>query len=320
MNAKPLEIAYTVSSSYSGSTLLSMLLTAQPDIGTVSEFDAGKDIPRKQDFKCSCGVEVRECSFFKGVEAYMRSRGRPFSVVNIHRMLEFHGNPLIHRLLVGRIPYLHGPAIESARDRIVPHVPGYRGLAERFYADNEALMRGILKQTNARVFLDANKDSYRMLLLARRFRVLPIFMYKNGIAGVYSYVKNAKALGIHRTVARACRRWFLEQITICQALARFDGDHFELSYSDLCADVNGTLRELAHYLGINYHEVQDLTAVEHHVIGNRMRLQGLTEVREDEKWKDNFTQADLDEYHRAYEKYIPAIRRLNPGLAARIWH
>ena len=53
-----------------------------------------------------------------------------------------------------------------------------------------------------------------------------------------------------------------------------------LHYEDLCADPQGTLDALAGFVGVDPSPLpSDLSALEHHVIGNSMRLKGVGEIR-----------------------------------------
>lgn len=317
----PLRIAYTVSSSYSGSTLLSMLLNTQPDIGTISEFDARGDILTQPDFMCSCGEPIRRCPFFTALEERVRAKGVDFRVDHLYDVLRVHPHPMVDRLLAGRLPHhMGGGRAEAVRDGIVPLFPPYRRLVERFFRRNGAVMESILELQNGRVFADANKEPQRMVLLARRFDVRPIYIYKNGVAGVYSMVKNAAKMKAPVSVARASRRWFHEQIAISRALRRMNVEALQLSYSDLCADVEGTMRRIAAFLGIDFVPFKDVSSTEHHIVGNRMRLTGVSEIREDVSWKENFSASDLEMYRRAYGEYAPRLRALNPDVLEHVWH
>jgi hypothetical protein len=69
-------IVYILSRGHSGSTLLDLLLSSHPQIQSVGEL---KQIARREDPSCSCGVErVRECPFWTDVsERLVRRTGTP---------------------------------------------------------------------------------------------------------------------------------------------------------------------------------------------------------------------------------------------------
>jgi hypothetical protein len=296
-----------------------MLLNAQPDIGTISEFDARGDIARNPDFMCSCGTPIRDCPFFTALVRKVNERGLDFSIDKLHEILLVHENPLIDRMLVGRLPYVRGTRAEMLRDSMVGFLPFYRKRALRFFERNDTLIRTILELQHASVFADANKDPHRMLLLSQRFDVKPVYIFKNGIAGVYSIVKNSARMGTPVTVGRASRRWFREQIGIANALNRMRTDYLQITYSDLCEDVAGTLKRITTFLGVAYKPVADLASTDHHIVGNRMRLGNISEIREDVSWKENLADQDIEVYRSTYREYAPLLKALNAEVLEHIW-
>ena len=94
----------------------------------------------------------------------------------------------------------------------------------------------------------------------------------------------------------------------------------QLSYSDLCADVPAAVRAICNLLEIEYTPLDNYADVPHHVVGNRMRLGNIAEIKERTDWKEKFTAADIETYRSIYSKYVPAIRAVNPSLLDHIWH
>ena len=66
---------FLASSAYSGSTLLSFLLGAHPQIATVSAASGGRRQARIETYRCSCGRLMRECPFWLAIRQAMRDRG-----------------------------------------------------------------------------------------------------------------------------------------------------------------------------------------------------------------------------------------------------
>ena len=67
-----------------------------------------------------------------------------------------------------------------------------------------------------------------------------------------------------------------------------------LHYEDLCADPQGTLDRIAAFIGVQPAPIpSDLGEVEHHIIGNSMRLRGIGEIREDQGWREALDEGDL---------------------------
>lgn len=64
--------AYVASTSRSGSTLLSMLMNAHPDVASIGELGPAygqyAENIRKEGYPCSCGREIKQCSFWEKIE------------------------------------------------------------------------------------------------------------------------------------------------------------------------------------------------------------------------------------------------------------
>ena len=74
--------AFIISPSYSGSTLLSMLLAHHPRLSTLGEFLDNKE-RRFRDGEgdyCSCGEKLAECPFMADLAASVHAKGVDFSV------------------------------------------------------------------------------------------------------------------------------------------------------------------------------------------------------------------------------------------------
>ena len=70
----PESVLYILGPSYSGSTLLTLLLAQHPQIATIGELKAAT-VGRIPDYRCSCGQLLRECALWRDVQARMQRRG-----------------------------------------------------------------------------------------------------------------------------------------------------------------------------------------------------------------------------------------------------
>jgi hypothetical protein len=313
-------IAFTLSSSFSGSTLLSFLLNAHPQIATISETDPLGNIRRNDKFMCSCGMPIRNCAFFQGVARTMASKGFPFSVEDMELSVTIHPNHRINALLTGALPFVSSATLERVRDRLVRNVPVMRRRLEKIYVRNVAFMETVLDIAGANVYLDANKDPYRMRFFQRHGDVRVVYLFKNGIAGVYSYIKNTQHT-LRLDVEAASHRWFREQLAINRALTSVpESSVAHVSYEDLCNDVTGTLRRIHATLGVRVMDATHPNEAEHHIVGNSMRLTRIDEISERRDWMHALSESQVEVYRSIYDQYIDRIRRANPYLADRIWH
>jgi len=313
-------VIFSISSSFSGSTLLSFLLNAHPQIVSISETDPLGLIGRDPDFMCSCGKPIRSCDFFRGVREGMEKRGVPFSVEHMDLMLTLSVSPFWNEFLTGRLPYLQSTGAEGLRDAIVDLVPAVRRKKEAVYRRNEAFVDTLFEMTGASVYVDANKDPYRMRFFQKRFSVGAIYLFKNGIAGVHSYMKR-RSKTRELEFESICHRWFKEQLTICRSLSCLPPEEVvQLPYSELCSDVHGTLAKLFRMIGVRDEAVLHPDQVPHHIVGNAMRLRPIAEIVDKQTWQTDMTAAEIAVYRRIYDRYIGRIRRVNPFLADHIWH
>jgi len=66
-----------------------------------------------------------------------------------------------------------------------------------------------------------------------------------------------------------------------------------LRYEELCADPTGVLDRISDFLQVPRAEVPQSSEVEHHIIGNPMRLRGRGEIREDLSWQTRLGGTEL---------------------------
>ena len=80
-----------------------------------------------------------------------------------------------------------------------------------------------------------------------------------------------------------------------------------IRHEDLCRDPRATLARIFGFLGVSAPagDLRDSRAGDHHIIGNRMRLSKISEIRLDERWRTELTPDQL----RAIERIA------GPGLA-----
>jgi hypothetical protein len=292
-----------------------LILNAHPAIGTISEFNAMDDIARNPDFRCSCGARIRECSFFLSLRDAMRAKGFRFDIDDMDMMLRLSNNPRMNRLLAERIPYLDSSSTEQLRDRIINLFPAIRREKARILARNEALFQTVLELQNASIFLDANKNTHRMVFLNQRFRVKAIYLFKNGIAGVFSFLKEARRTGTSTIVEQNTRRWFTEQVTISRCLARLGTENYiQIPYSVLCNHPTDTIDKISSFLQIEPLPLDSYATTPHHVIGNAMRLGDFSQIKERLDWKEKLSPSDVEEYRRAARECLPALRAVNPSI------
>ncbi len=317
----PMKLAYITSSSFSGSTLLSFLLNSNPQISTISEFDIMDEIENNLDYMCSCGSRIRDCGFFKRLEKEIKNEGMDFQLDNMDMMFYVVKNERINRYLTQKIPLFNSSCLEYIRDFFIRRLPFINKRIAEIFRRNEIFMRKIVELQKGSVFLDANKNPYRLKYLAEEHDTIAIYLYKNGIAGAYSFFKASRKLDKNPvSFEQACIRWFVEQITINRCLNGMKSVKvISLPYSVLCASPDASIFKICRLLEIEHSSLDNFQEVDHHIIGNVMRTASIGGIRESTDWKDNLTEQDYTIYRRIYKKYIDRLSSVNSEITGNIW-
>lgn len=285
--------AFILAHSFSGSTLLSFLLGAHPEIATVGEMFIAP-AHNTDDYPCSCGEPIGRCAFWRQVSAEMAARGVPFDIRGAESSLTAASyGPLGSRIVW---PEPRGPFLEGLRRAALRLMPGVRRELDRRIAINRQLAEVILDLRDGRVFVDASKRPGRALLLRRdpQIDLRVIHLVRDGRAVSRSTIRN-----LGRTVADGARSW-AASLRHSEELRRTLPPERWLTvrHEDLCREPRATLARIFGFLGVSpEHEIGDFQgdfrAGDHHVIGNRMRLSRTSEIRLDERWRSELTPEQL---------------------------
>jgi len=282
------DLVYILAASHSGSTLLAMLLGAHPETCTVGELKATSlgDVER---YLCSCGERIKQCPFWKKVSGAMARRGVPFDVTEAGTDFQANGTAYTRALLR---PLHRGPLAEKIRDAALWLSPGWRTRLAEIQRRNAALVDALCEVSGARVIIDSSKVALRLKYLLRNpalsVRVIRLIRDGRGVALTYIEERGLK-------MAEAAHEWRRSNEEAEHLLAGMDPSRWvEVRYERLCAEPERTLRRLFAFLGVDPSKgTLDFRSVEHHVIGNSMRLDRCSEIRLDERWRSVLTAEDL---------------------------
>lgn len=287
------EVLYILSASYSGSTLLTILLARHPEIATIGELKAQAmgDVGR---YVCSCGAAIRQCPFWETVGERMKARGREFDLADFGTHFGAPGRWLSDRLL--RASY-RGSAFESARSIGLRAVPSARKRLASVLRQNRALIEVVNEIQAGRVFLDGSKDAIRLhhMFEAGIWPIKVVHLVRDGRGAANSYAKH------HQTgMGAAAPEWVGEQAEEQRLLASLPPEAWtRVNYEDLCRDPDRTLKEIFRFAACDPDVPGILeSACEHHIVGNRMRLKPLEKITYDEKWRGELTEEDLVVFNR----------------------
>jgi hypothetical protein len=288
-------LLYILAPSYSGSTLLTYLLAWHPRIATIGELKATPmgDVER---YRCSCGELITQCGFWREASALCAKRNVHFDVRDFNTVVHSE-SPLADRLLKAEV---RGPWFEALRRLGIKLVPGARADLARQLERNRVLTGVIAELQNADIFLDGSKDATRLLHFVESglFDVRVIHLQRDG-RGVITSI--AKHTGL--PFMQAAERWAKDIQGLESMRKRLPPALvIDLKYEDLCRDPAATLARIFGWLGIDTATVaaDDFKRGDFHLLGNAMRLNAVSEVRLDEKWRSLIEETDQRYFLRKF--------------------
>jgi hypothetical protein len=280
---------YLMSHGFSGSTLTTFLLGAHPEIATVGEMGiAPKAGFHPDEYVCSCQEFLRNCPFWQRVSEAMRERGQDFDMRRGGLLFDPDSHDLADRLLASA---LRPPLLEQARRLAIQMASSPRTKLREVIARNEAFADVVCGLKGCHTFVDASKRPERAvrLLEARSFDLRVLHLVRDPRAVANSCVKN---LGY--TIEDGARSVAAMHAYCMRARDYFPSEAWlTVRYEDLCADVQGVLGRIFEFAGVSPATIGNFRAADHHVIGNRMRLDRTSQITVDEKWKSVLTAADV---------------------------
>jgi len=304
------KLAYLLAASHSGSTLLAMLLGAQPGACTAGELKA-TSLGDAASYRCSCREHILDCDFWQHVATAMAARGyADFQITRAGTNIFEIDSPYIRRLLA---PVYRGGTLEIIRDLALSLLPMCNARLAECNDRNLALIESLLEVTGSAVVIDSSKVPLRLkyLLKIPGLDLLVIRVIRDGRAVALTYTDDwtfadskdpsmrGGGTGIRRpplgSMKAAANSWKRSNES-CDALtARLPATLWtEVRYEDLCINPEGTIKRLVSFLDLDPDKVRlDFRAVTQHVIGNGMRMDSSSEISLDERWKSNLSRDDL---------------------------
>lgn len=316
-------LAYLLAASHSGSTLLTLLLGAQPGACTAGELKA-TSLGDPNAYRCSCRERIRECETWSLVATAMASRGFPdFDITRAGTSIFEVESLYAQRLLA---PLYRGPVMEIVRDLGLSLSSEWRHLLPETNRRNLALIESLLEVNKRDVVIDSSKVALRLKYLlkipALDVRVIRVIRDGRAVALTYTDEWNfadssdpemrGGGTGTRRPPPRqsmqdAANEWKRSNEASDALVARLPASQWtEVRYEELCADPGATLRRLASFLDLDPNKtLLDFRSRTQHVIGNGMRMDSTSEIRLDERWKSHLTPDDL----RAFDEVAGDLNR-----------
>ena len=255
---------FVASRPYSGSTLLSFLANAHPEIASVGE-GCGSEIADPTTYRCSCGEVIGECSFWLAVSRAMRARGFAFDTSSFDTRFDFvSGSRWVGRLRGGS---LRSSLLEDMRDRVLHIWPRHTAQMREVAARNQALAASILELTGKSVYFDASKYHITVRYLRKYadldLRVVHLVRDVRGATASYM----SKPHG--GTLRASVRKWIQGQLNIERQMAGLPPHRrLRIRYEDICQSPRGALGRLYEFCGVDTDvELENFRDTEHHIIG-----------------------------------------------------
>ena len=286
----PIRYVYVLATSYSGTTLLSLLLDSHPRIVSIGEVDnIIQNFPADPPYPCSCGRAISECEFFTRVRDLCGREGVELDLQNFQVRLGARLPRTARRLLFGSA---FGSALElgwvvQSRDRLLGHLPMYRQHVKQVFDRNISIARASLEVSGKGLFVDSSKAVARVPHLLRRpdidLRLIHV------VRDVRAVASSALKREWEQAGAGNMARYWVRTHKAALRLGALAGEdrYFRFRWEDFCAAPEVVLDRICEFLGVEPVDlVSRVNAETHHVIGNRIRLQPVRPIRSDEAWRE----------------------------------
>lgn len=288
-----------------------MLLGAHPELVSVGELKASR-LGDPERYLCSCRRRIAECEFWNNISRRMAGMGEDFSILDAKTDLLCEANAFERRLLA---PLVRGPALELARDMALQTTGRWGRVLQRFQDRNEKLMKAVLEESGAKTIVDSSKIGIRLKYLLKNpnLDIKVVWLVRDGRGVTLAYYnpsefadskdESLRGGGVGKTfddardIETGAHEW-----KRCneEAIAVLEGVHednwLKVHYEDICNKTEDTLDEVLRFIGADPGgKVLDFRSVNHHMVGNGMRLDSTSEISLDERWKERF---DADQLAR----------------------
>ena len=289
-------LVYLAGFNYSGSTLLALLLGGHPEIVTTGEIWGPPRFDPLSPPRCSCGVQLHECGFWRGIENMLESER--FRIAEGRWGLRLLSpRPTWHEKLLFRS--LRSSALEDFRDRLRGVIPQYRHRVAEALHLNRKFIHGISTLTERPIVVDSSKDPMRLAYLRHLpdVRVIAIHAVRHPAGAVCSGMKYHK-----QSARQLAELWERNFSTTSRQLRRNPAmPWMRVRYEDLCNNPPETLAAICQFIGVDYDEAMlDFTSGSRHVWGNDMRFRNDSKIEIDETWRETLSTEEVSEImHRA---------------------
>ena len=285
------DLLYILAPSFSGSTLLTYLLAQHPEIATVGELKATQ-MGRIENYRCSCGEPILDCDFWKTMQNYANAAGLEFSLDKFDTVFEVDGS-FSDKVVRASV---RGVLFEQVRSILLHIIPGVASRLDDLAVRNRILADIVCQLQDGRIILDGSKDAVRLLHLRNSgyWNIKVIYLQRDG-RGVSSSIRSH--VGI--PYSEAIREWQHSVVELQSMRERLDSPRvFDLRYEDLCIEPAEWMQRIWAWLDVEQLDIREthFKNGDYHILGNAMRLNQMSEIRLDEKWRKSLSDDDLKSF------------------------
>ena len=290
-----------LSQRYSGSTLLSFILSKQANISTIGERRKfynksikSKEFSHHRTKICSCGETFDNCTYLNTIKdnvlqqidkKTLNTNTTEFNIFNQKKL-----NKIALKL------------IEFCQLKHLPFLPFSKKIKD-LKNFNRILVKEILKMDQNHVFLDSSKSAKHLLFLSmiEEFDLNVIWLVRDPRAQVNSAIKYNTAWSIKM----ATEYWTQEMVDNKKLLKGLGIKYTQLKYEDLCQSPKKEIKNILDFSDIHSEEVNlDFRNQEHHIIGNgKMRLGNDKDITQRNEWKQELTSQQIQEIENLTTNY-----------------
>ncbi|MDA7754108.1 sulfotransferase [Pseudomonadales bacterium] len=288
------KLIYIMSPARSGSTLLTYLLANVEGIATVGELKA-TEMGNVNEYICSCGEKITRCAFWTELEERLKSKGEDFSVGSMGTHFQ-DSSYLSNKLLRAAT---RGWFFERLRDFGLAIIPRAKEVLAEVLKRNDKVIEEICEIQNCEVFLDDSKSPSRLKHMCNSglWDIYIISLHRDGRGVVTSYMKTTSY-----SVEKAASEW----LHICKEIEATKKELYgekihSISYEDICRNPAYEIGKVCDFVGISkqaFTAKNSLNQNDRHIIGNQMRLNQITSISLDERWKELLEGADMEYFEK----------------------
>ena len=289
-------VIYLLGTSFCGSTFLSAVLSAHPNVenaGQLNTLFLHQKVPDRRI--CSCGIALVDCPFWNAV-------WKRWYIVEGNGIEDEYRRLILQYERLRAIPRLLSKTISSQDTEFAAYKK--RTLS---------LYRSISEVSGRDFVVDASKYPGRGLAVARMEEIDVYFVHlvRDGMAYVSSVLKHfghRYKNEIFRLTLKACLEWALVNMASEYVVKESHRPAIMLRYEDFVARPEESLQRLGAVLNLDLkhigeHLVQGGEVSFRHTTGNAVRLQGPLPMRVDQSWRARLP------------SYAPLLFRISVG-----WH